>query len=908
MKTLKSKAMAILIAALLTFSMTASMALTPRVNAQTFSFPTQSFINVAPNPAGVGQTVTVDFWLAVPLEDVQDATNMTIVVTNPAGTSTTLGPFTTDLTGGTTTRYTPTTTGNYTFEMFYGGQILSTTDPEFTYLDGDRELPSHSPVVKLAVQQSPVSGIPFTPLPTTWWQTPVNGENVQNWYTITGPWLGTSAAPFASTGDYNATGNFNPYTTGPTTAHILWTKPWCIGGVAGGPAGGTETSDYWTASQYEPKWTPVVIDGIVYATWYTTDTDYSSGIVATDLYNGQTLFTINTTNALTCGMEINWKSPNQYGVVGPYLITEGPIPGAPNSDYNFYDGLTGAYVCSIVNGPFYFFLPGGFGGGSLTPDANGNLIGYFVNDTTGYVTVHPGETSSGLTSVQQYDSGPTLVAWNMTDALGEANLPAPAVSEWSIGSGEQFQWDEGIMWAMPIPTTLNGQLIGTNNTAIPDDMGYSGLTFGGLSMGQLDSGVIVMYYGDADTALAPSVGETAGWLIEAGFSQATGALLWGPVNRTETPFTRLSENFYQLSGDGIYVDLNEATDVANAYYLQTGALAWTTTLTANGAPPNPYDEYGIQTLVDTQTAVMFFWGLGGDVWAVNMTNGNIIWWTSTTKLTGSPGSETPYGTWPLWVQFGGIAAPGILYLSEGHEYSPPLFHGANLIAINMTDGQLLWKILAFDDTATEVSCGIVTGFNSYDGQVYAYGRGPSKTTVTAPDIGVTTATPVTITGTVMDVSAGAQQQAVAANFPNGLPCVSDASMTQFMEAVYEQQPMPTNVTGVPVTIAVTDSNHNCYDVGTATTDASGTYSLTWTPIIPGNFTVTATFAGTQSYYGSSAEAHFYASSPPPTSAPTASPPTGLASTSSLELGIAVVVIVIIIIGAILAVIMLRKRP
>ena len=29
-----------------------------------------------------------------------------------------------------------------------------------------------------------------------------------------------------------------------------------------------------------------------------------------------------------------------------------------------------------------------------------------------------------------------------------------------------------------------------------------------------------------------------------------------------------------------------------------------------------------------------------------------------------------------------------------------------------------------------------------------------------------------------------------------------------MEAVYEQQPMPTNVTGVPVTLTVTDSNGN----------------------------------------------------------------------------------------------------
>jgi len=184
--------------------------------------------------------------------------------------------------------------------------------------------------------------------------------------------------------------------------------------------------------------------------------------------------------------------------------------------------------------------------------------------------------------------------------------------------------------------------------------------------------------------------------------------------------------------------------------------------------------------------------------------------------------------------------------------------------------------------------------------------GPSKTTVTAPDVGVTTSTPVTITGTVTDISAGAQQQAVAANFPNGLPCVSDASMSQFMEAVYMQQPMPTNVTGVKVTLSVIDSNHNTRTIGTTITDASGFYSLNWTPNIPGNFTVTATFSGTQSYYGSSAQTAFYASAQS-TTAPTAVPVTGLATMSGLTIGIAVAVIAMIIAIAIVGLLILRKH-
>jgi len=89
---------------------------------------------------------------------------------------------------------------------------------------------------------------------------------------------------------------------------------------------------------------------------------------------------------------------------------------------------------------------------------------------------------------------------------------------------------------------------------------------------------------------------------------------------------------------------------------------------------------------------------------------------------------------------------------------------------------------------------------------------------------------------------------------------------------------------------------------------SGTYSLTWTPPIPGNFTIYATFAGTNGYWPSYAETHLYAGSPPPTPAPTSPPVTGLASTGTVELGIAVVVIVIVICVAVLAVLMMRKRP
>jgi hypothetical protein len=133
-------------------------------------------------------------------------------------------------------------------------------------------------------------------------------------------------------------------------------------------------------------------------------------------------------------------------------------------------------------------------------------------------------------------------------------------------------------------------------------------------------------------------------------------------------------------------------------------------------------------------------------------------------------------------------------------------------------------------------------------------------------------------------------------------------MTQFMEAVYEQQPMPNNVTGVPVTLSVLDSNGNYRTIGSTTTNAQGVYGFTWKPDITGNYTVYATFPGTQSYYGSSASTYFYASSPAATSAPTATPLTGLASNNTVMYGIVAIIIVIVIIGAAIMLMLSRKRP
>ncbi len=907
----KNKTIAIAIAIFLMLSMSASMILTPTAAVTLapgkISIATFAYINVSPNPAGLGQTVTIGFWLAEPPPTASAQygdrwQGMTVLVTKPDGTTTTLGPFTSDDTGGTYTTYTPSQLGNYTFEMSFPGQILAGNNPPPLALMGPVSLigdyyePSTSRVATLTVQSQSVPSIPVTPLPTSYWQTPVNSENVNQWYSLTGNWLGLGQIFEANTGEYNESGNYNPYTTAPTTAHIMWTEPAAFGGVLGGEFGGAETSNYYATSQYEPKFAPIIMNGILYYEQYPTSSTNPTGMVAIDLYTGKTLWTSDTpltlptqtpTNTptagaptvLLCGQVLDYVTPNQYGA-SAYLWTTGTpaeVAAATNiapgsTTYNMFDAMTGTYILSIVNGSALNAQASGV----LTEDEHGDLIGYFINSADN-----------------------TLNMWNSTVCInlganyGSILGAGPSIAnnwEWRPPQGGIINFALGIEWSEPLATNISG---------VPIPPGTLSLgSVGADTGGSVNSGVVLLtsnFFSNGEAFFNP------GFNIEAGYSATTGQQLW-IVNRTETPFTRVD---YCAVSNGIYVEVNQDTSAAVGYSVTTGTQLWNIVLPNT----NPYDSTGgFENVV--ANGILYLYGFGGDIFAINMANGTIIWQTSTTTISGAAGSNTPYGVWPLWTFGLASLADGMLFVPEGHEYSPPLFRGAQQLAINITNGKPVWTILAFDVTnPPAIAYGIMTTLNAYDNQIYAYGVGPSKTTVTAPAAGVTVGTPVTITGSVMDISAGSQQEAVAANFPNGLPCVSDASMTQWMEYVYEQQPHPTNTTGVQVTLTAIDPNHNTVTLGTATTNILGDYGLSWTPpSVPGTYQIIATFSGTNSYYSSAASTYCTVSAAAPTAASTAAPQSGLATMSALTYGIVAVIIVIIIAIAIVGLLLLRKKP
>ena len=444
------------------------------------------------------------------------------------------------------------------------------------------------------------------------------------------------------------------------------------------------------------------MQGILYYTEYPESLNNPTGWAAVDLQTGQTLWTSDTPltvpaaastyalgngttlsvangnyntvstegapTILRCGQLLDYVTPNQYGTLA-YLWTTGtpamvaaatniapivmvdPISGAATASttYNMFDAMTGSYILSIVNGTAM----------TLTEDANGDLIGYYVNATS-----------------------QTLNCWNSTKCIPQA----VAGWEWRPPQGAILPFNTGIEWSMPIATKING---------VPLSATLSFGTIGSGAVGPINSGVILL------TSIAP--GESffnTGYQIEAGYSATTGQQLW-VVNRTETPFTRV--DILPVSY-GIYVEINQDTATAVGYSVTTGAELWTTAL----PNPDPYNSIG-SYYGQPANGVLYVSSFGGNIYAINIATGAIIWQTTTTAINGPAGSNTPYGVWPLW-PFGnqGAIADGMLFLGEGHEYSPPLFHGASEIAINITNGQPVWSIMAFNvDGGTAISDGVM---------------------------------------------------------------------------------------------------------------------------------------------------------------------------------------------------------
>jgi hypothetical protein len=352
-----------------------------------------------------------------------------------------------------------------------------------------------------------------------------------------------------------------------------------------------------------------------------------------------------------------------------------------------------------------------------------------------------------------------------------------------------------------------------------------------------------------------------------GYSLTNGNKLWGP-----TPTPPMDEQFYYYSQncgiyDGILLVTGQYTGTIYAYEATQGSPLW---VYRASSQPYPYESaYGNQMTLSL-----------------------------------------------------GAVCDGVIYTSST-EHSPtnPLWRQSYVRGVDIATGKELWKVACFSQ-GFSIANGYLVTASQYDNLVYCIGKGPSATTVKAPETEIPLGSRVLIQGTVTDQSPGKAK---------GMAAVSEESMQGWMEYIYEQQPKPNNVKGVTVQVTATDPNGNFQDVGTATGDAFGNFAISWTPPVPGVYKVTATFAGSASYGDSSAGTAFIVSEPKaapavvPTSEPTmppvtpvtptppqpvspspseaVTPPTSAEPTTTyIAIGVAVIVIV-----AAAAVLVLRRR-
>jgi hypothetical protein len=347
-----------------------------------------------------------------------------------------------------------------------------------------------------------------------------------------------------------------------------------------------------------------------------------------------------------------------------------------------------------------------------------------------------------------------------------------------------------------------------------------------------------------------------------------------------------------------------------AYSLATGNLVW---------GPSDRAQTGFQYYSSREGLPaygnLYVSGYGGVVYCYSMANGTLLWTYGNGVGTNSTstGANTAWGNYPTHIA--GFA-DGIVYTMSG-EHSPntPLYRGYMARAIDAFTGQEIWTLpdwsasgLGTSMAPIAIADGYMTFANAYDGQVYVVGKGPTSTNVNVQTTVIPQGNNVLIQGSVMDISAGTTQKQQAADFPNGVPAVSDASQTAWMQYVYQQGPRPTNVTGVTVTLSTIDPNGNTNVIATTTTDALGVFATAYTPPVPGTYKVYATFAGSDSYWQSSSETAFNVMSvqnvtPSPTPVTTQS----AADLYFLPLSI-VIIVAIIVLAAIVVWSTLRKHP
>jgi outer membrane protein assembly factor BamB len=853
----KNKLLAILISAILV-AMIVPMIEIPQTQAHTpiYTIASYAFIMVEPNPVGVGQAMAVVMWIDSPLPGATVTNDIrrhdyTLTITKPDNkTETVHWDVIQDTTSVQYYRYIPDQVGTYTFKFDYPGQTFAWSGD----YQNDVFLAS-SKTTTLTVQEEPISD-PITsfPLPSEYWTYPIEGQNTY-WYSISSNWLGEpyikSGAAIGSGTSGNYFGRVQPDGLGPNSPHIMWTKPIQFGGVVPGNSTGISGEMFYTGSSYNTRFSNAIV---MYGRLYYQEPWGNSGgggdYIAVDIRTGEEIWRIDVSEAgaPTFGYLYANDDPNQHGVLPNGLLFT-------NNFARAYDANSGKLTTmNVTNVPSVNTV--------LAADSgpNGEILRFSV-------------VNKGTTANPDW----RLLQWNSSKTVGYSS--GTGVGGWysgTIDGGLPSRFDYNVSIALPNSGSWSVNRASTGNMLLL----VQG-TFG------------------AHTTIASGANVTAVSLNPLSFGQ----IMWTKFYEPEPGNVTVALTSWDVES-GVFVLSHRETNIMKGYSLTNGNLLWTS------EPTNDYTYF--RQLPTAAYGKLYYSGYGGTLYCYDMKTGSLLWTYGSGEEGNSTyaGFATPYGTYPIFID---VIADGKIYLgSTEHSPGSPFYKGTQFRCVNATDGSEIWTIEGWGtgmDAAgyDRVADGFLIYLNCYDMQIYSVGKGPTAMTVEAPMTSVELGKSLIIRGTVMDIAAGTKQSEQAARFPAGVAAVSEESMKNWMEYVYMHRPRPADVTGVSVELTVIDANGNNRPIGTVTSDSNGMFSYTWTPDIEGDYGVMANFAGSESYWPSRAVTTFNIDPAAPT--PT---PTQAVTFSTFDQyfvpAVAGIIVTIIIVGAVLALLMLRKHP
>jgi outer membrane protein assembly factor BamB len=563
-----------------------------------------------------------------------------------------------------------------------------------------------------------------------------------------------------------------------------------------------------------------------------------------------------------------------------------------NEYHNIHGQMTDEFVClNLRTGEELWRRPGTIDIGqdwSLALPSGHGVVGFLWDITGSEWRVWDAFTGKLVTSFDNamsagnniiYDDGGQLYAylysgmggwlakWNATKAMDTAGMfytfGGADVGTFTRGFypwGSGHDWSGGIEW----------------NQTIPIRSGPGASVYSSIANGTVYPTVTMLM---DDVLIAAMEALPRMWI---GYDLETGQELW----TRESPDISPAESIYACAtGEGLIAIHNFQKMNRVVLDAHTGTQLFETE--PNEYPWGAYYSYSPALIANGK---LFDGTWDGYLHVHDIETGDKLW----DFYSGDAMGETVMDTFPFWQ--GPLLADGVVFGGMGEETpTQPLTRGGKLFAIDEETGDEIWSIAGWMGLRA-IADGYLVAFNAYDNMIYCFGKGPSATTVTAPKVEVMQGQKVVIEGTVTDQSSGNV----------GTPCISDEDMSAWMEYMYMSRPFPMpHVRGVDVHIDVIDANGNFRNIGTATSDSSGVFSLVWEPDIPGQYTVIANFVGTESYGSSYAQTSMYVEEAP---AATPSPdPTPAPMTDTYVLGMgAAAIIVIIVIGFVLILLMRRK--